>query len=202
MRRLIWGFAGRIYYIVGNHMTWLNYIDHYVYLTKMDRLPISHRVGGHSEQKVLNKTALTFFDYDRVAFGYFSDPLQPPPPPIKCNSFANAVYKTCIYVRSLVNLFTSQVYVSLPVFAIWAQQRRKFGVVWSGSMLSWYFTLDTEENSKTCLQSGHLKRRPTFGFQDWLPLMQVKKYCRMHQWVHSAIRSTFIKIPFAIKIFV
>ena len=51
--------------------------------------------------------------------------------------------------------------------------------------------------SKTCLKR-HLKRRPNIGFQDQLSLNAGQKYCRMH----SAILSTFIKLPFAIKIFV
>ena len=40
------------------------------------------------------------------------------------------------------------------------------------------------------------------GFQDRLLLNAGQKYCRMPQGEHSAILSTFIKLPFAIKIFV
>ena len=40
------------------------------------------------------------------------------------------------------------------------------------------------------------------GFQDQLSLNAGQKYCRMLQTEHSAILSTFIKLPFVIKIFV
>ena len=39
-------------------------------------------------------------------------------------------------------------------------------------------------------------------FQDQLSLHTGQKYCRMLQGEHSAILSTFIKLPFVIKIFV
>ena len=39
-------------------------------------------------------------------------------------------------------------------------------------------------------------------FQDQLSLYACLKYCRMLQGKHSAILSTFIKLPFVIKIFV
>ena len=39
-------------------------------------------------------------------------------------------------------------------------------------------------------------------FQDQLSLNAGQKYCRMLQGEHSAILSTFIKLPFIIKIFV
>ena len=42
--------------------------------------------------------------------------------------------------------------------------------------------------------SGHSKRRPKNGFQDRLSLNAGQKY--------SAILSTFIKLPFIIKVFV
>ena len=40
------------------------------------------------------------------------------------------------------------------------------------------------------------------GFQDQLSLSAGQTYCRMLQGEHSAILSTFIKLPFVIKIFV
>ena len=40
------------------------------------------------------------------------------------------------------------------------------------------------------------------GFQDQLSRNAGQKYCRMLQGEHSALLSTFIKLPFAIKIFV
>ena len=40
------------------------------------------------------------------------------------------------------------------------------------------------------------------GFQDQLSLNAGQKYCRMLQEEYSAILSTFIKLPFVIKIFV
>ena len=48
--------------------------------------------------------------------------------------------------------------------------------------------------------NGHSKRTPKIGFQDQLSPNAGQKYCRMLQWEHSAILSTFIKLPFAIKI--
>ena len=49
--------------------------------------------------------------------------------------------------------------------------------------------------------SGHSKRRPTL-FSDRLWLNAGQKYCRMLQWEHSTIPSTFITLPFVIMIFV
>ena len=51
--------------------------------------------------------------------------------------------------------------------------------------------------SKTCLNRP-LKKKTRIGFQDQLSLNAGQKYCRKH----SAILSTFIKLPFVIKIFV
>ena len=50
--------------------------------------------------------------------------------------------------------------------------------------------------------SGHLKRSPKIGFQGGLSLNAGQKYCRMLQGEHSAILSTFIKLPFVFKTFV
>ena len=47
-----------------------------------------------------------------------------------------------------------------------------------------------------------LSNIPKVGFQDLLPLTAVQKYSRMLQGEHSAIRLTFIKLPFVIKILV
>ena len=55
--------------------------------------------------------------------------------------------------------------------------------------------------SKTCLKRS-LSKRPKFGFQDQLSLNAGQKYCRMLQGEHSALLSTCIKLPFAIKTFV
>ena len=50
--------------------------------------------------------------------------------------------------------------------------------------------------SKICL------KKTKNGFQDRLSLNAGQRYCRMLQIEHTAILSTFIKLPFAIKIFV
>ena len=55
--------------------------------------------------------------------------------------------------------------------------------------------------SKTCVKRP-LSKRPKIGIQDPLLLNAGQKYCRMLQWEHSAILSTFIKLLFVIKIFV
>ena len=55
--------------------------------------------------------------------------------------------------------------------------------------------------SKTCLKRS-LKKKTKTGFQDQLSLNAGQKFCRMLQGEHSAILSTFIKLPFAFKTFV
>ena len=55
--------------------------------------------------------------------------------------------------------------------------------------------------SKTCVKRP-LTKRPKISFQDQFSLNAGQKYCRMLQGEHSAILSTFIKLPFVIKIFV
>ena len=55
--------------------------------------------------------------------------------------------------------------------------------------------------SKTCLKQP-LKKKTEIDFQNRLSLNAGQKYCRMLQGEHSAILSTFIKLPFVIKIFV
>ena len=57
------------------------------------------------------------------------------------------------------------------------------------------------EYSKICVK-WPLSKRLKIGFQDRLSLNAGQKYCRMLQGEHSAILSTFIKLPFVIKIFV
>ena len=54
--------------------------------------------------------------------------------------------------------------------------------------------------SKTCLK-WLLKTKTKIGFQERLSLNAGQKYCRMLP-EHSAILSTFIKLPFVIEIFV
>ena len=48
----------------------------------------------------------------------------------------------------------------------------------------------------------HSKKNKKNGFQIRLSLNAGQKYCRMLQGEHSAILSTFIKLPFSIKTFV
>ena len=55
--------------------------------------------------------------------------------------------------------------------------------------------------SKTCLKQP-LKKKTKIGFQHKLSLKAGQKYCRMLQVEHSAILSTFIKLPIIIAIFV
>ena len=54
--------------------------------------------------------------------------------------------------------------------------------------------------SKTCVKRP-LSKRQKIGFQEQLSLNAGQKYFRMLQ-EHSAILSTFIKLPFVIKTFV
>ena len=55
--------------------------------------------------------------------------------------------------------------------------------------------------SKTCLKRS-LSKIPKIGFEYLLSLNAGQMYCRMLQGEHSAILSTFIKLPFVIEIFV
>ena len=55
--------------------------------------------------------------------------------------------------------------------------------------------------SKTCIKQP-LKKKTKIGFQDQLSLNACQKYCRMLSLEHSAILSTFIKLPFVNKLFV
>ena len=55
--------------------------------------------------------------------------------------------------------------------------------------------------SKTCVK-WPLSKKHKIGFQDQLSLIAGQKYCRMLQEEHSAILTTFIKLPFVIKIFI
>ena len=62
------------------------------------------------------------------------------------------------------------------------------------------FLYDNNTTVKPVLY-GHSKRLPEIGFDDQLSLNAGQKCGRMHQVEHSAILSTFIKLPFVIKIF-
>ena len=59
----------------------------------------------------------------------------------------------------------------------------------------------TTAYSKTCVKRS-LPKRPKIGFHDQLLLIADQKHCRMLQGENSAILSTFIKLPFVIKILV
>ena len=50
--------------------------------------------------------------------------------------------------------------------------------------------------------SCHSKRRPKTGFHYRLSINAGQEYCKMLQDEHSAILSTFIKMPFSIETFV
>ena len=63
------------------------------------------------------------------------------------------------------------------------------------------YTIFPPQCSKICVKQ-QLSKRPKIGFQDQLSLNAGQKYCRMLQGEHSAIFSTFIKLPIVIKIFV
>ena len=61
--------------------------------------------------------------------------------------------------------------------------------------------LGPDYSIKNCVHQP-LSKRPKIGFRDQLSLNAGRMYCRMLQGEHSAILSTFIKLPFVIKIFV
>ena len=56
--------------------------------------------------------------------------------------------------------------------------------------------------SKICLKRPLKKNTKNWGFQYQLSLNAGQKYCRMLHGEHSAILSTFIKLPFSIMTFV
>ena len=60
---------------------------------------------------------------------------------------------------------------------------------------------DASQYSKTIVKRP-LSKGQKIGFQDQLWLNAGQKYCRMLQGEHSAILSTFIKLPLVIKVFV
>ena len=60
-------------------------------------------------------------------------------------------------------------------------------------------SLFAHKKQNTCVKRK-LSKRPQIGFQDQLSLNTGQKYCRMLQGEHSAILSTFIKLPFVILI--
>ena len=72
----------------------------------------------------------------------------------------------------------------------------KVNTFWTVHVITIWFTY-----SKTCLKQS-LKKKTKIGFQGKLCLNAGQKYCRMLQGEHSAILSTFIKLPSVIKIFV
>ena len=59
-----------------------------------------------------------------------------------------------------------------------------------------FLNLQYSKYSKTCV------KWPKIGFQGQLLLNAGQKYCKMLQGEHSAILSTFIKLPLVIKMFV
>ena len=67
--------------------------------------------------------------------------------------------------------------------------------------LKYRYTGAGKSYSKACVK-WPLSKRPKIGYQDQLLLNAGQMYCRMLQGEHSAIHSTFIKLPFVIKIFV
>ena len=74
--------------------------------------------------------------------------------------------------------------------------------MWQTTQITSEITIQMNlEYSKTCLK-WPLKKKTKIGFQTQLSLNAGQKYCRMLQGEHSAILSTFIKLPFVIKTFV
>ena len=65
-----------------------------------------------------------------------------------------------------------------------------------------YTVLHTIQSQLFYTVKPPLSKRSKIGFQDQLSLNAGQKHCRMLQGEHSAILSTFIKLPFVIKIFV
>ena len=66
-------------------------------------------------------------------------------------------------------------------------------------VISWPIPIPSSWYSKTCVKRP-LSKRPNIGFQDQLSLNAGQKYCKCQE-EHSAILSTYIKLPIIIKIF-
>ena len=65
-----------------------------------------------------------------------------------------------------------------------------------------YSTRGASDSAEDIYNNNSHSQGLKIGFQGQLLLNAGKKYCRMLQGEHSAILSTFIKLPFVIKIFV
>ena len=68
------------------------------------------------------------------------------------------------------------------------------------TLIEWRKCLDKSGYSQTCVKRP-ISKRPKIGFHRLLPNAG-QKFCRMLQREHSAIPSTFIKLPVVIKTFV
>ena len=77
-------------------------------------------------------------------------------------------------------------------------EQRSSGVAGESKYALNYFTL---LYSKTCLKRP-LQKKAKIVFKTDYRLMQVKRIAECSNWEHSAILSTFIKLPFVINIFV
>ena len=64
--------------------------------------------------------------------------------------------------------------------------------------MPYFVTMNNEPTHIYCIKWS-LSQRQKIGFQDQLSLNAGQKYCRMPQGEHSAILSTFINLPNAIK---
>ena len=107
---------------------------------------------------------------------------------------------------SIFDLYSSlELTFSNAAYPVWAQK----GIIWNSHFYWGYiwqsYVLALKAcpcmNSKICIKRP-LSKRPQIDFQDQLLLNAGQKYCRMLHLEHSAILSTFIKVPFVIKIFV
>ena len=104
--------------------------------------------------------------------------------------------------RSLLTLLKKDLGEASKFFLTRGQTNVIIAFVLSRSLHSLFSPhLQQTTYSKTCVKRP-LSKRPKVGFQHQLSLNVGQKYCRMLQWEYSVILSTFIKLPFVIKIFV
>ena len=86
--------------------------------------------------------------------------------------------------------------------ALWPRHWNNRAMVWGICCIKLHYKVKMDKlYSKTCLKLP-LSKRPKIGYQDQLLLNAGQKYCRMLKGEHSAILSTWIKLPSVIKIFV
>ena len=166
MHRLICGFAGCKYHIVGNLRCRLKYEYR---MLELEFSLLCSRYGQY----------MSFVEFSEPKPFYF------------CMLYIKYVYK-------IVGNCSDKQEVMHAIFGPWCEKTCLQGFQPSKTQTYLLKYRDKLEYSKTCL-NWLLKKKTKIGFQDRLSLNAGQKYCRMLQGEHSAILSTYTKLPFVIK---